>query len=183
MKNELRTQAKILFGALAVLWLTELVDIFLFGGALNAWGILPRHLIGLRGIVFAPFLHGGLGHVAANTIPFLTLGWLVMARRTADIFPVTVIVMLFGGLGVWVFGRPAVHLGASGVIFGYLGFLLLRGWFERTFGSMVFSLIIGVLYGGMIWGVLPGLPGVSWEAHLFGFLAGAFAARVLAARR
>jgi len=183
LKNEFKNQVQILGAAIGLMWAAEVIDLTVFGGGLNQWGLVPRNLIGLRGILFAPFLHGGFGHLIANTLPFLTLGWLVMARRTSDFFAVTAITMFFGGLGVWLFGRPAMHLGASGVIFGYLGFLLLRGWFEKTFGSLIFSALIGLLYGGMLWGVLPGLPGVSWEGHLFGFLAGVFAAKVLAQRR
>jgi membrane associated rhomboid family serine protease len=95
---------------------------------------------------------------------------------------VTIISVVVGGLGVWLFGgRGTVHIGASGVVFGYLGFLLLRGYFERSAGSILFSLMIFVLYGGLVWGILPWQQrGISWEAHLFGFLGGVLAARLLA---
>jgi membrane associated rhomboid family serine protease len=91
--------------------------------------------------------------------------------------------MLVSGLGVWLFGASGVHVGASGLIFGYLGFLLLRGYFERNFPSILLSLIVGFLYGGAIWGVLPTQPGISWEGHLFGFIGGVLAARLLARRK
>jgi membrane associated rhomboid family serine protease len=119
----------------------------------------------------------------ANTIPFFILGWFVMLQETSDFFVVTAITMLVSGLGVWLFGSAGLHVGASGLIFGYLGFLLLRGYFERNFPSILLSIIVGVLYGGAIWGVLPTQPGVSWEGHLFGFIGGILAARLLARRK
>lgn len=183
LTRELKSQGTILGGFVAVMWILEIVDILVFGQKLNLYGIIPRHLIGLRGILFAPFLHGGLGHLIANTIPFLVLGWFVMLQETSDFFVVTAITMLVSGLGVWLFGAPGVHVGASALIFGYLGFLLLRGYFERNFPSILLSLVVGFLYGGAIWGVLPTRPGISWEGHLFGFIGGVIAARLLARRK
>jgi membrane associated rhomboid family serine protease len=179
--RELKTQVVVLGGFIALIWGLEIVDSLFLGGALNIYGIRPRSITGLFGILFAPFLHGSLGHVAANTIPFLTLGWLIMLRETSDFFVVTIITMLVSGLGVWL-TAPAysIHIGASGVIFGYFGFLLLRGYFERSFAAILFSLIVGLLYGGLIWGVLPLQYGISWQGHLFGFIGGALAARLLA---
>jgi len=181
--RELKTQVTILGGFVAFMWLIELVDIRVFRQALNIYGILPRQIIGLRGIVFAPFLHGGLGHLIANSLPFLILGWFVMLQETSDFFVVTGITMLVSGIGVWLFGSPGLHIGASGVIFGYLGFLLLRGYFERNIPSILLSLIVGVLYGSTIWGVLPLQQGISWEGHLFGFIGGVVAARLLTRRK
>lgn len=179
--RELKTQAIVLGGFIALIWTLEIVDLLFLGGVLNAYGIRPRSIIGLRGILFAPFLHGGLAHVAANTIPFLTFGWLIMLRETSDFFVVTAVTMLTSGLGVWLIGSPyTIHIGASGLIFGYFGFLLLRGYFERSFSAILFSLIVGLLYGSLIWGVLPLQVGISWQGHLFGFLGGALAARLLA---
>ncbi|HAA31361.1 MAG TPA: rhomboid family intramembrane serine protease [Cyanobacteria bacterium UBA8553] len=183
LARELKTQTTILGGLVGTMWVLELVDFFVFRQALNIYGIIPRNIIGLRGILFAPFLHGSLGHLIANSIPFLILGWLVMLQETSDFFVVTAITMLVSGLGVWLFGASGIHVGASGVIFGYLGFLLLRGYFERNFASILLSLIVGVLYGGMIWGVLPTQLGISWEGHLFGFIGGVIAARLLARRK
>ncbi|MBD2304925.1 rhomboid family intramembrane serine protease [Chroococcidiopsis sp. FACHB-1243] len=179
--REIQTQILVLGGLAALMWITEFIDIFFFRGRLDAFGIRPHSFIGLRGILFAPFLHGGLGHLIANTIPFLTLGWLVMLRETSDFFVVSIVTMLVSGLGVWLTGSPySIHVGASGVIFGYFGFLLLRGYFERSFAAILFSLVVGFLYGGMIWGVLPSQYGISWQGHLFGFIGGAIAARLLA---
>ncbi|MEQ8382713.1 MAG: rhomboid family intramembrane serine protease [Coleofasciculus sp. A1-SPW-01] len=179
LAREVKTQATILGGLVAVMWGLELIDLIIFQGALDSYGILPRTIIGLRGILFAPFLHGGLPHLIANTVPFLTLGWFVMLQKTSDFFIVTAITMVVSGLGVWLIGSPGVHIGASGLVFGYLGFLLLRGYFQRNIPSILLSLIVGFLYGGAIWGVLPTVPGVSWEGHLFGFIGGIVAARLL----
>jgi len=179
--NELKTQLLILGGLVALMWAIEIID-QLLGMNLDRYGIIPRNIIGLPGILFAPFLHGNFPHLIANTMPFLTLGWLVMLRRTSDFWVVTAIAALIGGLGTWLIASPSsVHIGASGVIFGYLGFLISRGYFERNFGSMALSLTVGVLYGGLLWGVLPQQPGISWQGHLFGFIGGVVAARILAA--
>jgi len=179
--RELKTQAIILGGFVAIFWILEIADLAFFSGRLNLYGIAPRTTIGLRGILFAPFLHANLPHVAANTVPFLVLGWLIMLREISDFFIVTAASMLVGGLGVWLFGAPnSIHIGASGVIFGYLGFLLLRGFFERSAIAIILSLIVCFLYGGVLWGVLPSRVGISWEGHLFGLIGGVIAARILA---
>jgi membrane associated rhomboid family serine protease len=181
--SNVRAQIGILAGLVGLMWGLEILDLFL-GGALDQFGIIPRSIVGLRGILFAPFLHGNLVHLMANTVPFVILGWLVMLRRTSNFWAVSLIVMLVAGLGTWLFAPPlTLHIGASGVVFGYLGFLLSRGYFERSFGSIAMSLIVGILYGGMIWGVLPGQIGISWQGHLFGFLGGILAAQLLAQPR
>ncbi|HEY9647943.1 MAG TPA: rhomboid family intramembrane serine protease [Chroococcidiopsis sp.] len=179
LARELKLQVVILVSMVALMWAIELLDQAL-GGSLDRFGILPRTVTGLRGIVLAPFLHGGWSHLMSNTVPFVVLGWLVMLRRTSDFFWVTAIAMLVGGLGTWLLGSPAYHIGASGVIFGYLGFLLSRGYFERNIASIAFSAVVGIVYGGLLWGVLPSQPGISWEGHLFGFIGGAIAAKLLA---
>ncbi len=179
--QEFRLQIIILTLFVGVFWSVEVVDTILHG-SLDQFGIVPRNLIGLRGILFAPFLHANFRHLIANTVPFVTLGWLVMLRHTSDFFVVTAISMLVGGMGTWLIGSRGFHIGASGVIFGYLGFLLSRGYFERKISSMLLSVMIGLLYGGLLWGVLPNQPNVSWEGHLFGFIGGAIAAKFLAER-
>ncbi len=165
-----------------IAWGLEAVDQFVVARSLDQYGIRPRDLSGLWGILCAPLLHGGFGHLAANTVPFLVLGWFVLAGRKGDFFLVSAIVIVLGGAGVWL-TAPAisVHIGASGLIFGYLGFLLSRGLFERSLGSILVAVIVGLLYGGLIFGVLPsGESGVSWQGHLFGFVGGAIAAKLLA---
>ncbi len=164
------------------MWGIACLDYFL-AGSLRQYGILPRTYLGLRGILFAPFLHENFNHLMANTLPFISLGWLVMLRRTSDFYWVTLIVMLLGGLAIWLIGASnSDHIGASGVIFGYLGFLLSRGYFERSLVSIVVSTILAFIYGGLLWGLLPAQSGISWEAHLSGFAAGVLAARFLLKR-
>ncbi|GAB4226989.1 MAG: rhomboid family intramembrane serine protease [Stanieria sp.] len=165
----------------AIFWLIEILDFFVFRGKLDRFGIQPHNIIGLRGILFAPFLHGGFSHLIANTIPFLTLGWLTMLQETSDFYIVSIATMLIGGLGVWLFGVPgSIHIGASLLIYGYLGFLLLRGYFQKNLPSIVLSIVVFFLYGGLLWGVLPSRMGISWQGHLFGFVGGAIAAWLIA---
>ena len=177
--GEIRTQILILATLIGLMWGLEILDTFVFRDGLDSLGILPRNPIGLRGILFAPFLHGGFDHLAANTIPLIVLGWLIMARSITDFFVVSIICMVVGGLGTWLFGATALHVGASGVIFGYLGFLLARYYFDRRLSSGLIALFVGCSYGSVLWGVLPSVPGISWEGHLFGFLSGILAARVI----
>ncbi|MFP4133240.1 MAG: rhomboid family intramembrane serine protease [Halothece sp.] len=179
--EEFKNQVTILLGLTAILWLVEIIDTFVLQSYdLNRFGILPRELLGLRGILFAPFLHGNFTHLIANTVPFLSLGWLVMLQRTSDFWQVTAMTILVGGLGTWLIGQPGVHIGASILIFGYLGFLLFRGYFQRNAPSIALSIIVAVFYGSLIFGVLPTRAGVSWEGHLFGFIGGVIAAYQIA---
>ncbi len=175
-----KTQATILISLVSVFWVLELADIFIFNQYLDRFGIVPRNIIGLRGILFAPFLHAGLPHLISNSIPFLILGWFVMLQETSDFFIVTIVTMIVSGLGTWLFGSTGVHLGASGLVFGYLGFMLLRGYFQRNMASILLSVLVFFLYGGLVWGVLPASAGISWEGHLFGFVGGGLAARMIA---
>ena len=148
------------------------------GGALMQYGVIPRTLTGLRGILFAPFLHANMQHLIANTIPFLAMGWLVMLRDARHFLPVTIFAMLGSGLMAWLLGAPgSVHIGASGVVFGYFGFLLLGGWYARSFMSISLSILVAVLWGGLVLGIAPGQVGISWQSHLGGFIAGVLAAR------
>lgn len=173
--REFKTHIGVLGGLIGLMWLIEIVDVFL-SNQLNYYGIIPRTSIGLRGILFAPFLHSGFGHLISNTIPFVTLGWFVMLREVREFFIVSTIALLASGIGVWLFGAPGVHLGASGVVFGYFGFLLSRAYFERSPLAIALSAAVALLYGGLIWGVLPTRLGISWEGHLFGFVGGVLAA-------
>ncbi|MGB5633629.1 MAG: rhomboid family intramembrane serine protease [Waterburya sp.] len=171
---------KILIVSIAIFWGIEILDLFIFQGSLDRYGVQPQSAIGLRGIIFAPFLHGGWGHLMANTIPFLTLGWLTMIQETSDFYIASIMSALIGGIGVWIFGSPdSVHIGASILIYGYLGFLLLRGYFQKNFPSIALSIFVLIAYGSFIWGVFPSQIGVSWQGHLFGFIGGAIAAKMV----
>ena len=181
LKREFRTQIVILGGLLASFVLIELVDQVVFQGRLDAWGVRPREIAGLVGILLAPFLHGGFAHLLANALPFAVLGWLIVARDIRDFFLVSLVVLVTGGLGTWAIGAPgSVHVGSSGLIFGYFAFLLTAGWFERRIGPVIVSVLVFLSYGGLLFGLLPGTPGVSWPMHLFGFVGGVIAARLLA---
>lgn len=178
--TEIRAQARVLGGFVGVLWAIHIVNAIIFQGGLVALGIHPRSLGGLFGIFFAPFLHGSFAHISANTVPLVVLGALVMQRRKRDLLTVSVLSALVGGLGTWLIAPSAsVHVGASILIFGYLGYLLLRGVFERRVWPIVGSVVAFFLYGGALWGVLPGQVGISWQGHLFGLIGGILAARLL----
>jgi membrane associated rhomboid family serine protease len=170
----------VLMACVALAWVMELGDALVPGRWLDSHGILPRTMSGLWGILLAPLLHGGFAHLIANTIPFLTLGFLVLLRGLGTFIGVSLLVMLLGGLAVWLLAPGStIHIGASGLIFGYIGYLLARGYFERSFGSLAVAVVVAVLYGGALWGVLPGQPGISWQGHLFGFLAGVATAGIM----
>jgi membrane associated rhomboid family serine protease len=176
----LKSQAIILGGFVLLIWFLELVDSLILSGSLDTLGVQPRTLVGLRGILFMPFLHNGFGHVLANTIPFFILGWLVMLGGIPQFFVVVAVTMIVSGLGTWLFGSSnSVHIGASGLVFGFLGFLITRAYFERSLVSIALALFVFVLYGGILLGALPLQSGISWQGHLFGFIGGALAAYLL----
>lgn len=175
--------ALILAATVALLWGLEIADWIAWQGGLDAYGIRPRTWQGLGHVLTAPLFHVGFAHLAANTLPLVILGWLVMLRRTSDFFVVALVSALVSGLGIWLLGGShTIHLGASGVIFGFLGFLLARAYFERSLSALLLAVVAGMLYGGLIWGVLPGQAGVSWLGHFFGLLGGGLAAFLLARR-
>ena len=166
-----------LVSLLVLMWLLELFNWSLPQLQLDNYGIRPRDIGWLPGIIIAPLLHGSWAHLIANTPPFIIFGGLVSLQGIKIFWLVTIISTLFSGLGVWLFSpENVVTVGASGVIFGYLGFLLLRGLFARSIGAILISLIVGFLYGGTLWGILPSSPNISWQAHFFGLIGGVFAA-------
>jgi membrane associated rhomboid family serine protease len=172
----------LLFGIVAIAWGLEIADTLLFG-FLDRFGIQPRSISGLSGIVTAPFLHLGFGHLVSNTLPFLILGGVVLIGGRSVFIRASVFIIAIGGMMLWTLGPKATnHLGASLLIFGYLGFLLARGIFERSGFWILVSVFTLILYGGMLGGVLPGQPGISWQGHLFGFVAGVISARVMFTR-
>jgi membrane associated rhomboid family serine protease len=161
------------------LYVIEMVDI-VSGGALDRnYGIEPLQVDGLDGVVFAPLLHGNWAHLIGNTVPFLVLGFLAMAGGIRQFVVVTATIWLLGGLGVWLTGGNGIHIGASGLIFGWLVFLLTRGFFARSGLQILLAVGLFFVWGGILFGVLPGQPGISWQAHLFGALAGLLAARLV----
>ena len=177
--TEAKSHAAILGTFVGSLWIIQIVNA-ISGGALTGFGIHPRTWSGLLGILFAPFLHASFAHLIANTIPLLVLGWFVMLRRKRDLFSVSAISAVVGGLGTWLIAPSGtVHIGASILIFGHLGYLLFRGIFERRFWPIVGSVLVFFTYGSALFGVLPGQPGISWQGHLFGLLGGILAAQLM----
>jgi membrane associated rhomboid family serine protease len=140
---------------------------------INNFGIIPRTVAGLPGIICAPFLHQNLVHITENSIGLFILGFFMILLEENRIYYTLVPVVILGGAGTWIIGRAdSVHLGASGVIFGMLGYLVTAGLFRRDLKSIIISVVVLLFYGGMVFGVLPTIPQVSWESHLCGFIAG-----------
>src|SRR5215212_6779138 len=166
-----------------LMWIEEVVDV-VSGLGLDRYGIEPRDPEGLIGIATAPFLHAGFGHLAANTVPFLVLGFLVALGGAARVIFVTVIVAVVGGLGTWLFAPAgSVHVGASGIVFGYAGYLLSRGFFSRRVRDFALAAIIFVIWGGALLLSLIPTAGISWQGHLFGAVGGVVAGWLLARPR
>jgi len=161
---------RVILGLAAVMVLVQLVN-SLTANSLLHFGLIPRTLYGLQGIVFAPFLHGSVRHLLSNLLPFIVLSWLVATEGVQRYVRVAMLVALLGGLMVWVIGRPVIHVGASGVIFGLWAYLLARAWYQRSLVSFAVALITLLGYSGLIFGFIP-VPGVSIESHLSGALAG-----------
>ncbi|HYN95104.1 MAG TPA: rhomboid family intramembrane serine protease [Pilimelia sp.] len=169
--------------AVPFLFAVELLDAWAGAYFDGLAGIRPRRIDGLDGVLFAPFLHVDIEHLYSNSIPLILLGTFVLAAGARRFLWSTGVIMLASGLGVWFTGSPGtVVVGASGVIFGYLGILLARGIVERSWWNLGVGLLIGLLYGWQLIGILPTDPRVSWQGHLFGFLGGLVAA-VLFRRR
>ncbi|MEV6910052.1 rhomboid family intramembrane serine protease [Amycolatopsis sp. NPDC051071] len=164
----------------ALLYLVELVDVVL-PADLDQGGIHARDVSGLDGVLWAPVLHAGWGHLLSNTVPVLVFAFLAMAAGIGRWVLVTAIIWVLSGLGVWLIAPDdTVTVGASGVAFGWLAFLLVRGIFNRAVGQILVAVVLLGIWSGMLWGLLPGDPGVSWQGHLFGALSGVFAAWVVA---
>jgi membrane associated rhomboid family serine protease len=176
------TAYPLLFGMVGLLWVVEILNLVV-DHQLCRYGIFPRTARGLMGIPFSPILHGGVAHLFLNTGPLIVLGGLILFNGRALFIRSTVFIVLVGGLGIWLVGRPAYHVGASALIFGYFGYLLAKGFFDRRVRSIFLALVTIVAYGGLFWGLLPTVPHVSWEGHICGFAAGILAARSEKGRR
>lgn len=166
----------------ALLWLLEFVDVAT-GNSLDTYGVSPRDTGELRDVIPASFLHFGFDHVAANTVPLALFGFLAALRGIGRFLAVVAVIVVTGGLGVWL-TAPAgsVTAGASIVVFGLFGYLVVRGFIDRVVTDVIVGLVIAVLYGSIIWGVLPTAGSVSWQGHLFGLIGGVIAAVVFRRR-
>jgi membrane associated rhomboid family serine protease len=174
---------RIVISLAAVMWVVEVVD-SIDHHRLDQYGIKPRDTDGLVGIVAAPFLHAGFGHLIANTVPFVLMGFAIALRGAGRVLAVTAIVALVGGLGTWLVA-PAhtLHIGASGVVFGYATYLLSRGIFDRDLPELAIGVLVGAIWGtALLSGLLP-REGISWQGHVFGAIGGVVAARMLAPER
>ena len=174
---------RLLLALAGIMWASEIVDAIL-DHRLDGYGIEPRDDDGLIGIVAAPFLHGGFDHLASNTVPFLLLGFVIAARGLAQVIAITAIVALVSGAGTWLVA-PAntIHIGASGVVFGYATYLLSRGFFNRSAVELAIAAVVAVVYGTVLLSGLVPQDGVSWQGHFFGAVGGVVAARTIARQR
>lgn len=162
--------------AVFILWVIHAVN-WILPVDLRYFGIRPRSVDGLAGILWAPFLHGNLRHLIANSGALFVLLTVATAYNRRLAWRAVAFIVAVGGLMVWVFGNPgAVHIGASGVVFGLIGFLLAVGFFRREWVALMVSVLVLVLYGGALLSLLSPVPGVSWSSHFFGFLSGVLAA-------
>lgn len=170
---------KLLVGLVGLMWLSEIIDSALHG-SLDQYGIIARNPQGLVGIVTAPFLHMGFGHLISNTLPLVTLGALIAVSGAKRLFAVTAIVTVIGGFGTWLISPPnTVTIGASGLVFGYAAYLITRGLFNRRLGQVLIGVVVVLVWGSALLGGLLPQDGISWQGHLFGGIAGILAAWVL----
>jgi len=158
-----------------VLWVVHLLSL-LFNEDLSKLGLLPRNLVGLLGIFTSPLIHADFSHLISNTIPLIILGWIIFYFYPRLSYLLFVFIYLLTVLLVWIFARQVFHIGASGVVYGLVSFLFFSGIFRRDNTSIALALVITFLYGGLVWGMIPGWKGISWESHLFGAITGLVAA-------
>ncbi|MBK9480209.1 MAG: rhomboid family intramembrane serine protease [Bacteroidetes bacterium] len=154
-----------------VLWVIKSCEV-VFHKEFFRWGVYPREIKGLIGVIAAPLLHGDFAHLFSNTIPLLVLGAGLFYFYRQIGYKVFLFIYLISGLWVWISARPSYHIGASGVVYGLAAFLFLSGVLRQHKYLMAFSLFVVFLYGSLIWGILPLQQGISWESHLMGALAG-----------
>jgi membrane associated rhomboid family serine protease len=177
-----RQAAFVILAFTGALYVIEFVNVTAFGNGLRVDGIYSRSASGLLGVLWAPLLHGSWQHLEANTLPVLLFGFLAMAGGLRQWIAVTAMIWLISGLGVWLLAPGGVPtIGASGLAFGWLAFLLVRGLFNRSFLQILVAAVLFFYWGSVLWGVLPGDPRISWQGHLFGALGGVLAAYLAAA--
>lgn len=172
-----KQQIRFVLGVFVLFSAIEVINLFT-GRLLAQLGNIPRYVPGLKGIILGPFIHGSLQHYFSNIIPLCIFSYLMLQYGTKRYVQTTAWIVVITGLLVWLFGRSATHIGVSGVVYGYFGFLVLAGFLSGKFKLIIISLLVGFFYGGLIFGILPSSPFVSWESHLFGFISGLAAAKL-----
>lgn len=156
---------------LVMMWLVKLFE-YEFNFDFSPWGILPHAVTGLRGIFFAPLIHADFEHLSANSIPLFVLMFSLFFFYRKFAYTILVLIYLLSGLFVWLGGREALHIGASGIIYGLAAFLFLSGIISYNIRLLTISMIVSLIYGGMFWGIFPMKSGISWESHLWGGVSG-----------
>lgn len=180
--GRVKTAAAVMAGWVALLWVLEVVNTAT--GALDTYGLSPRRFGELRDVIPMAFLHHGFDHLASNTVPLLILGFLAALSGVRRFAAVVLTIMVVGGLGVWLTAADhSITAGASGVVFGLLGYLLVRGFANRSAVDIVVGLLVLAVYGSALWGVLPTNPAISWQGHLFGLIGGVLAAFLFRRKR
>lgn len=173
---EIQQKAYLVLGLAGVLVGLQVVNV-LTGYSLNALGIIPRELVGLWGIIISPFLHGSFGHLWSNLFGFVFLSSLIIWKGVSNYLEITIFIILSTGSLVWLLGPGnTIIVGASGLVFGYVGYLIFCAVVEKSAQSILTAMAVGFLYGGLLFGIFPGTAGISWESHLAGFVSGIFAA-------
>ncbi|KKO81078.1 rhomboid family intramembrane serine protease [Corynebacterium aurimucosum] len=167
-------------GFLAVEWIIHIINFLFFGSELGQYGIHPLDFNGIWGIFTAPLLHANFEHLIGNSLPGAIFCFLIGLSGRKAWWEVTIIVVLIAGVGTWLLGGPGTsHIGASGMVYGWLAYLIVRGIFNRSLGQFLIGVGLGFAYSGLIWGVLPIYEGVSWQGHLFGAIGGIVAGMVI----
>jgi membrane associated rhomboid family serine protease len=179
VKHSVREELRGVLVFVGVVWCVFFVGLVM-PFRINSFGVTPRSLVGLVGIPLMPFLHADLKHLMSNTFP-LTVLLLLLAGSKAKSWAIVTYIILLGGAMLWLFGRSVTHVGASGLIYGLIAFLLVSGLLERRIVPLVIAVVVGFLYGGtLLSGIVPTLrPHISWEGHLFGAVAGGLVAGLL----
>lgn len=180
MKHTIREEIHGVAVFIGILWAVYFID-WVVPIDFTQWGLEPRRLVGLIGIPTMPFLHGSFAHLLSNSVPLFVL-LVLLAGSRADTILVVCAIVLWGGALLWLLGRSTIHVGASGLVYGLVAFLILSGFLEKRVVPLIVALLVGFFYGTtLIWGVLPTVKeGVSWEGHLFGAIAGGLVAYFLA---
>ena len=173
------SKIKVVTAVFVVITALEIINL-LTGRMLNQYAIFPRTLSGLYGIPVSPVIHGSISHYVSNIVPLCIFSFLLLQYGARKFVMVTMFIMIFTGMLVWTLARPSYHLGASGIVYGYFGFLLLAGFLSKRIKLIVISLLVGFFYGGLIFGILPTNRFISWESHLFGMATGLIAAKIWA---